>query len=34
MTNSIVNINEVLESHINILYQIKDKMSIIAFKSV
>lgn len=34
MADPLVNINEVLETHINILYQIKEKIGTVAFKSV
>ena len=34
MADPLININETLEGHINILYQIKDKIGTVAFKSV
>lgn len=34
MADPLININEMLEGHINILYQIKEKISTVAYKTV
>lgn len=34
MADPLVNINELLDGHINVLYQIKEKIGTVAFKTV